>query len=200
MSKDLGTTGFATHSEEFNGNYRGQVVNNLDPLQAGRVQVQVLPMFVGITDSTLLPWSIPAMPLSSGAGSGYGSFSVPNIGSWVWVFFEQGSIYQPVYFAEAVDPTRGVPSFSSADYPNSRGFKTSSGISVVVDDVTKTYTITHPTGAFIVIDTTGQILINGTNIIVTTNGTTTWTGTGNINVTSSGNISVAGETVNINPA
>ena len=99
MSKDLGTTGFAVHSEEFNGNYRGQVVNNLDPLQAGRVQVQVLPMLVNV-DSTLLPWAIPAMPLSSGSGSGYGSFNVPNTGSWVWVFFEQGSIYQPVYFAE----------------------------------------------------------------------------------------------------
>jgi uncharacterized protein involved in type VI secretion and phage assembly len=218
MGKDLGTTAFATHDEEFNGNYRGQVMNNSDPLQAGRIQVQVLPMLVNV-DSSLLPWAIPAMPLSSGSGTGYGSFSVPNIGSWVWVFFEQGSIYQPVYFAEAVDPTRGIPSFVATDYPNRRGFQTKSGIQIYTDDTTKTIVLKTPgglegklddatntitftqstSGAFIEIDPTGQILINGTNIIITTDGTTTWTGTGNINITSSDNITVTGATVSINP-
>ena len=210
MSKDLGTTGFATHSEEFNGNYRGQVVNNLDPLQTGRVQVQVLPMLVNV-DSTLLPWAIPAMPLSSGSGSGYGSFNVPNTGSWVWVFFEQGSIYQPVYFAEAVDPTRGIPSFITTDYPNRRGFQTKSGIQIYTDDTTKTIVLKTPgglqgklddttntitltqssSGSYIEIDQLGQVDIQCLNINVYTTESGGSGGNGTLNI--SGNI-----TLNVN--
>jgi len=207
MSKDLGTTGFAVHSEEFNGNYRGQVVNNLDPLQTGRVQVQVLPMLVNV-DSTLLPWAIPAMPLSSGSGSGYGSFNVPNTGSWVWVFFEQGSIYQPVYFAEAVDPTRGVPSFSSTHYPNSRGLQTKNGIKIYTDDTTKTIYLETPggllgklddatntitlsqstSGSYIEIDPIGEVTIQCLNINVIATESGSGTGNGTLNI--SGNIAL----------
>lgn len=210
MAKDLGTTAFARFDEEFNSHYRGQVMNNLDPQQLGRIQVQVLPMLSGVA-TPLLPWAIPAGPMFSGAGNGYGTFAVPEIGSWVWVFFEQGNVYQPVYFASASDGVHGIPSESQTNYPNRRVIHTKAGIVIYTDDTTKTIVLKTPgglsitlddasnsitllqsaTGAFIEIDATGQLILHGTNITVTTSGTTTWTGTGSITIT--------GSQVNINP-
>jgi len=57
--------------------------------------------------------------------TGRGSFSVPNVGANVWVFFENGNIEHPVYFAYSFDDTdwHGVygvgPSTSGHTYPNS---------------------------------------------------------------------------------
>ena len=210
MANELGTTAFSRFNEDFNGFYRGQVTNNLDPQQLGQIQVQVLPMLSGVAPA-LLPWAIPAGPLFSGSGTGYGTFMVPEIGSWVWVFFEQGNIYQPVYFASASDGVHGIPSESQTNYPNRRVIHTKAGIVIYTDDTTKTIVLKTPgglsatlddasdsitllqsaSGAFIEIDATGRIILNGTNITVTTSGTTTWTGTGSITIT--------GSQVNINP-
>ena len=215
-SRDLGTTGFAAHDETFPFQYRGQVMNNLDPLQAGRIQVQVLPMLAKV-EADLLPWAIPAMPISSGAGNGTGSFLVPDIGSWVWIFFEMGSIYQPVYFAEAQDAVHGLPLDRTINYPYRRIIETPT-VELYVDEVIHEIRLAHFQGvtsggigvtsggigvttadAFFKIDETGNVYINGTNIIITTTGTTTWVGTGNVDITSSENISITGATVNINP-
>ena len=210
MANELGTTAFSRFNEDFNGFYRGQVTNNLDPQQLGQIQVQVLPMLSGVAPA-LLPWASPAGPLFSGSGTGYGTFMVPEIGSWVWVFFEQGNIYQPVYFASASDGVHGIPSESQTNYPNRRVIHTKAGIVIYTDDTTKTIVLKTPgglsatlddasdsitllqsaSGAFIEIDATGRIILNGTNITVTTSGTTTWTGTGSITIT--------GSQVNINP-
>ena len=51
-----------TESHNFNGFYRGVVIENLDPKEAGRIQVQVYPMFTDVGDLTTLPWAIPADP------------------------------------------------------------------------------------------------------------------------------------------
>lgn len=218
MGRDLGSTTFSLHEEEFWGNYRGQVMSTADPLKRGRVQVQILPMFVGVTTDTL-PWAIPALPIWSGSGSSTGAFMVPDVGTWVWCFFERGQWSQPVYFAEAPDGVHGVPIESQTNYPTRRVLHTTNGVVVYVDDTTKTITMKTPgglqmtlddhtntatisqtgTGALIEIDPTGQIILTGTNIIVSTNGTTTWTGTGTINITSSSNVTVTGATVSINP-
>ena len=45
-----------------------------------------------------------------------------------------------------VDPTRGIPSFITTDYPNRRGFQTKSGIQIYTDDTTKTIVLKTPGG------------------------------------------------------
>ena len=114
------------------GNYRGIVVNNYDPELAGKIQVRVLPVFQSIDDA-VLPWAIPAMPISSGAGYGTGTLAIPIVGSFVWVFFEEGDIYQPVYFAEAQNLAYGIPAQTQAGYPNTRVISFPSGIQLIVD-------------------------------------------------------------------
>jgi len=88
---------------KYYGNYRAVVENNVDELEAGRVQVRI----IGLHTDNLellpvenLPWAEPAAPIYGGI-SGIGIFGLPCQGSHVFVFFEAGNIMQPRYFASA---------------------------------------------------------------------------------------------------
>ncbi len=72
------------------GKYRGQVVDNIDPMQMGRLSVLV-PDAAGLIPGT---WAMPCMPF---AGVQQGMFVVPAIGSGVWVEFEHGDTDYPVW-------------------------------------------------------------------------------------------------------
>jgi hypothetical protein len=157
----LGTTGLAIHEDRYPMIYRGQVMNNLDLTKAGRIQIKVHPMFSGITDITLLPWAVPAFPLWEGAGTNSGFFAVPKIGSWVFVFFEQGDVYQPVYFAEAPTATLGLPSERLENYPNNKVIKSASGIVILVNDITGVIQLKNKLGANVTITKTGGVTIEG---------------------------------------
>ena len=67
------------------GKFRGQVVNNIDPMQMGRVQVQV-PAVLG---DGQLSWAMPCAPFS---GKDAGFFAVPPVDASVWVEFEGAMI------------------------------------------------------------------------------------------------------------
>jgi hypothetical protein len=74
---------------QFYGKYRGQVANNIDPMQMGRVQVKV-PAVLG---DGQLSWAMPCSPYG---GSGVGFFAVPPVGANVWVEFEGGNPDAPI--------------------------------------------------------------------------------------------------------
>jgi len=177
MGRDLGTTGFTQHSDKFQGIYRGLVMDNNDPSQLGRIKVKVYPMLEGV-ETANLPWAIPMFPIWEGAGTGIGFFAIPDVGTYVYVMFEQGDINQPVCIGEAPTGTRGLPTERVTNYPNRKVWKTSSGLRFIVDDTAKTITIQtaggiigtindiastvrldHPTGTYMLIDTTGKVTI-----------------------------------------
>lgn len=132
------------------GFHRGKVVDNQDPQKLGRIKVEIQHFFNNIP-SKYLPWAVPALPIISGSGNNYGWFAVPEIGSYVWCFFEAGDLNQPVYFAEAVSGVCGHPSTGDINYPNRRGFRTKSGHEVYVDDESDVICINHSSGSKIVI-------------------------------------------------
>ena len=92
---------------KLNGFYRGVVEDNDDPKKAGRVRVRIFGLHTekknkmdteGIpTDE--LPWAEPCMPIVEGSISGFGMWGVPLQGSHVMLFFENGNLLQPRYFA-----------------------------------------------------------------------------------------------------
>src|SRR4029434_7282433 len=62
---------------KFYGKYRGTLLNNVDPMMIGRVQVQCAEVLVvGISS-----WAMPCVPV---AGKHSGAFFVPEIGAGVW--------------------------------------------------------------------------------------------------------------------
>jgi len=150
---------------KFKGNYRGKVLDTSDPSELGRIKVQVLGVFDGI-EADFLPWAVPAMPLFAGAGDGFGYFAIPEVDSYVWCFFEAGDLYQPVYFAEAIDGVHGLPEERQTDYPNTKVMRTKNGIVITINDKLENEEIkvVHPTGAYIQIDKNGNIKISGNRI------------------------------------
>jgi|SRR5271157_693737 len=72
------------------GKFRGTVMDNVDPLQTGRLLVQVADA------SNVLPstWATPCLPF---AGIQSGFFTVPAIGSGVWIEFEHGDTDYPIW-------------------------------------------------------------------------------------------------------
>ena len=72
------------------GKYRATVINNVDPLQIGRIQA-IVPDVLGIIPST---FALPCLPA---AGKQSGAFFVPEIGAGVWIEFEQGDPDYPIW-------------------------------------------------------------------------------------------------------
>lgn len=133
---------FSQSDTRFTGFYRGKVVNNQDPMKSGRVQVLVYPMFADLpeTQYDLLPWAVPAFSLSFGASSQAGTFTVPSVGSEVWVFFENGDYQTPVYFAEAYTP-KDNKSILQEHYPKRHGIRSEANTVAYIDDEEKSAVI-----------------------------------------------------------
>jgi hypothetical protein len=74
----------------FFGKYRGKVVNNVDPMQMGRLQVSA-PAVLG---EGKLSWAMPCVPY---AGKNVGFFALPPKDANVWVEFEGGDPDYPIW-------------------------------------------------------------------------------------------------------
>jgi len=74
---------------EYFGKYRGQVVDNTDPLKKGRLQITV-PQVLSATPV----WAEPCVPY---AGNQLGFFAMPEIGGGVWIEFEAGDPSYPIW-------------------------------------------------------------------------------------------------------
>jgi len=74
----------------FFGKYRGKCMNNIDPMQMGRIQVSV-PAVLG---EGRLSWAMPCAPY---AGPGVGLFAIPPVDANVWVEFEGGNPDYPIW-------------------------------------------------------------------------------------------------------
>ena len=189
---------------KYYGMIRGIVMNNVDPNKRGACQIQFMPMFANIVTANL-PWAIPATPLFDGAGTGTGCMVIPKIGTKVFGWFEQGDVYQPVYFAEAPDYVVGVPAIMAtspypADYPNVKAWQTSGGFITVIDDAAPSMTFTHPSGTAINIDKNGNLNITGkNNLVITITGNTSINTTGNTTIEgNSGTVTIHGGQINLN--
>ena len=85
-------TNFIKHDMHDN-DWIGVVVNNQDPTFSGRAQVRVFGVMEGIIDEHI-PWATPTNSEVFGLDGG-GSMSVPKIGTFVRIQFNNGDIYAP---------------------------------------------------------------------------------------------------------
>jgi len=156
---------FIEDTTKFGGMFRGKVLDNVDPSKLGRLKVQIFGVFDSI-EVVNIPWAVPAYPIFSGSGVGYGYFAVPEMNSFVWCFFEAGDLNTPVYFAEAPDGIHGLPAERLTEYPSTKVLETKSGIIVSINDKSgsEKVKIIHPSGAYLTIDSSGNVIISGTTI------------------------------------
>lgn len=106
------------------GKYRGQVTNNEDPDNLGRIKAKV----PRVLSDEATGWALPAFIY--GGAKDQGLFAVPDVGAGVWIEFEGGDLSYPIWSGTW---------FKSGDIPESakpgkKVFKTRSGHKIVLDD------------------------------------------------------------------
>jgi hypothetical protein len=156
-STDAATgTGEGTGRSQFLGKYRGTVLNNIDPMGMGRLQVFV-PDVAAVLPSS---WAMPCVPI---AGMQSGVYAVPPVGSGVWMEFEQGDPDYPVWVGGFWGSRADVPGLAQAGVPASPSIvlQTQLQNAVVVSDAP------GPAGGIILKCRTGaSIMVNDTGIVI----------------------------------
>jgi uncharacterized protein involved in type VI secretion and phage assembly len=154
---------------EFFGKYRGNVINNIDPMQKGRLLVQV-PDVLGVGISS---WAMPCVPLT---GIQMGTFFLPIIGSGVWVEFEGGDPDYPIWTGGFWGSSAEVPALALAGLPTSPSIvlQTSGQNSISISDVPGAggIMLKNASGAMILINETGITITNGQGATIMMNGPT----------------------------
>lgn len=148
--------GGALRGKKFYGKYRGTVINNIDPMQIGRIQV-IVPDASNFVPTS---WALPALPVG---GIQMGMFTVPPIGSSVWVEFEQGDPDFPIWTGCFWGSAAEVPALSHLVPPALAGItlQTTLQNGIVISD------LPGPAGGIIIKSTTGATLIvNDTGIYI----------------------------------
>lgn len=152
------------------GKYRGTVINNVDPMQMGRIMVQV-PDILGPVPSS---W---AMPCVQAAGIQMGTFFIPPIGAGVWVEFEQGNSDYPIWSGCWWGSPAEVPALALAAPPPISHFvlQTTAQNALIVSDLpgpTGGIMLKSMTGAVIMVNDLGITISNGKGATIVMTGPT----------------------------
>ena len=142
--------------QKYYGKYRGKVLNNIDPEQIGRLLVQVSDV-TGLAPSS---WAMPCFPFT---GTQMGAYMLPQIGTGVWVEFEQGNPDYPIWSGCWYGSAADVPALALAGNPASPNIvlQTTLQNAIVVSD------LPGPTGGIMLKSTTGAtIIVNDTGIYI----------------------------------
>ena len=148
-----------TEPSRYYGKYRGSVINNVDPLQIGRIQVMV----PDVSSLMLSSWAMPCLPVG---GMQMGMFTVPSIGAGVWVEFEQGDPDYPIWTGCFWGVTAEVPAMAKTVPPGVSGITLQTTLmnGIVISDLpgpTGGIMLKSPTGATIIVNDTGIYIQNG---------------------------------------
>ena len=155
---------------QYFGKYRGTVINNIDPLQTGRLQVMV-PDVSGFIPST---WAMPCAPI---AGIQNGIFALPIIGSGVWVEFEQGDPDHPIWVGCFWGSAAEIPALALLTPPVTPAITLQTPLQngITISDMpgpTGGIMIKTATGVSLTINDTGIYMQNGRGAMLTMVGPT----------------------------
>ena len=144
--------------QKYYGKYRATVLNNVDPLQIGRLMVQV-PDIEGLFPSS---WAMPCFPVS---GKQMGAYMIPQTGAGVWVEFEQGDPDYPIWSGCWYGSAAEVPTLALAGNPLSPNIVLQTGLQnkIVISD------LPGLTGGIMLQSTSGvALIVNDTGIYLRT--------------------------------
>lgn len=145
---------------KFYGKYSGEVMDNEDPFDRGRLEVSVPSLL-----RSEKFWAMPCLPFG---GKEMGLFMVPEIGTGVWVEFEGGDLNHPIwtgcYWRDDESPKD-----KKSNKPDVRLIKSKTGLTISLDDAEEILTIRDKddTNTIIIDVTKGQIKIKaGVSVVV----------------------------------
>lgn len=126
------------------GKYRGQVTDNADPDNLGRLRAKV-PSLLGDEETG---WALPAFIYGGAAEQGF--YAVPDVGAGVWIEFESGDLSFPIWSGTWYT-SGAVP---ESVQPGQKVLKTKSGHTIILDDDRDRVEITDSNGNSIAMDST----------------------------------------------
>ncbi|MFS0736125.1 phage baseplate assembly protein V [Sphingomonas sp. 1P06PA] len=143
----------------FFGKHRGVVLNNVDPLGIGRLQVQA-PDVSGLAP---LSWAMPCVPV---AGIQTGMVAVPPPGAGVWVEFEAGDPDRPIWSGCFWGSAAELPTLAAATPPGVPAITLQTPLQngLTISDLpgpTGGIVLKSGTGATITVNDTGITIQNG---------------------------------------
>jgi uncharacterized protein involved in type VI secretion and phage assembly len=122
------------NTDRYFGKYRGQIVDNQDPLELGRIKAIIPAVF----EDKISGWAMPCAP-----HAGRGFFCIPKVGAMIWIEFESGNPEKPIwtgYFWNKSNTADKLPS------PDVKILETNS-TAITLNDTIKTENITLETTA-----------------------------------------------------
>lgn len=152
----------------FHGKFRGTVVDNVDPMQLGRIRA-IVPAVSGYIPET---WALPCLPM---AGINSGLFTIPKPGSGVWIEFERGDPLYPIWSGGFWGSLAERPLMSNAVPPLVDGItlQTTLKNGITISDVpgpTGGILIQTTSGAMISVSDVGIVISNGKGASITMTG------------------------------
>ena len=158
-------------ARRYYGKYRGVVVENIDPLQIGRI-LALVPDVLGETPTN---WAMPCVPA---AGVQAGCLLVPAVGSQVWMEFERGDTDYPIWTGGFWGVAAEVPvlAVGPAAVPPGQNIllQTTGQNAVLLSDAEGTMSgivLKSAGGAMIVVNNSGITIDNGQGASITLVGT-----------------------------
>jgi len=149
------------------GKFRGTVLQNIDPMNIGRLMVTV-------PDVSVIPstWAMPCFPFG---GIQNGFYAVPTIGAGVWVEFEQGDTDYPIWTGCFYGTAAETPALALATPPPLQAvvIQTVGQNTLVLSDMpgpTGGILLKATTGAMISISDIGILISNGQGATIAMNG------------------------------
>jgi hypothetical protein len=162
-------------TKKFYGKYRGTVMNNIDPMQMGRIQA-IVPDVLGPIPTS---FAMPCLPIT---GKQMGTFMLPQIGSGVWIEFEQGNPDYPIWTGGYWGLAAELPLAALAGNPAAPSliFQSTLQNAVMISDLPPTppppvmppvpttggIILRSTTGASIVVNDAGIFISNGKGAII----------------------------------
>lgn len=162
-------------TKKFYGKYRGTVMNNIDPMQMGRIQA-IVPDVLGPIPTS---FAMPCLPIT---GKQMGTFMMPQIGSGVWIEFEQGNPDYPIWTGGYWGIAAELPLAALAGNPAAPSliFQSTLQNAVMISDLPPTppppvmppvpttggIILRSTTGASIVVNDAGIFISNGKGAII----------------------------------
>lgn len=170
-----------SEERKFFGKYRGMVLNNIDPMMQGRLQIQV-PDVAGLVPAS---WAMPCVPI---AGVQTGFFALPAIGSGVWVEFEHGDPDYPVWVGCFWGSGAEIPALAQLTPPGIPAITLQTPLQngLTISDLpgpSGGIMIKSASGAMLIVNDTGITLQNGKGAVITLLGPTVTVNAGALTIT-----------------